>query len=79
MTFDGAGLPDGDVHVLLRARTRGAVSRSRAVVPRHVSRTLGFVAVTPAIFSPNGDGRNDVLAVDVLAHGACRRPHPVRA
>jgi hypothetical protein len=26
-----------------------------------VSRTLGLVAVSPAVFSPNGDGRRDVL------------------
>jgi hypothetical protein len=32
-------------------------------VPLTVSRTLGLVVAEPALFSPNADGRNDVLGV----------------
>jgi hypothetical protein len=35
----------------------------QSVVPLTVSRTLGLVSVTPALFSPNGDGRRDRLLV----------------
>jgi hypothetical protein len=61
---DGAGLVDGDYGIVLTART-AVGAEIRKVVPLHVSRTLGLVAVTPAVFSPNGDGRRDVLRISL--------------
>jgi hypothetical protein len=61
---DGAGLVDGDYDVVLTART-AVGAEIRKVVPLHVSRTLGLVAVTPAVFSPNGDGRRDLLRISL--------------
>ena len=62
VAIDGAALPDGSYTAVVRART---VSSSEVIqsVPFVVSRTLGLVSVTPAAFSPNGDGRNDGLEV----------------
>ena len=59
---DGTGLPDGDYNVVLTARTPAGVE-VRRLVPLTVNRTLGLVAVAPAAFSPNGDGRRDLLRV----------------
>jgi len=59
---DGAGLVDGDYAVVLTART-AVGAEIRKVVPLHVSRTLGLVAVTPTAFSPNGDGRRDLVRI----------------
>jgi len=59
---DGAALADGDYSVVLTART-AAGAELRKILPLHVSRTLGLVAVTPAVFSPNGDGRRDLVRV----------------
>jgi hypothetical protein len=42
------------------ARTPAGVEAQKEV-PLTVSRTLGLVEATPALFSPNGDGRHDVL------------------
>ena len=62
VTIDASSLPDGAYHVLVRARTPEGLE-AETLVPLLVSRTLGLVAVTPSIFSPNEDGRNDRLAV----------------
>jgi N-acetylmuramoyl-L-alanine amidase len=59
---DGRGLVDGDYHVALTART-AVGAEIRKIVPLHVSRTLGLVAVTPTAFSPNGDGRRDLVRI----------------
>jgi hypothetical protein len=66
---DGAGLLDGDYDVVLTART-AASAEIRKVVPLHVSRTLGLVAVTPAAFSPNGDGRRDLVRISLTLMAA---------
>ena len=59
---EGTALPDGSYNVVLTARTAVGAEVQR-LVPLTVSRTLGFVAATPAVFSPNGDGRRDRLVV----------------
>ena len=59
---DGTRLADGTYGVVVTART-AAGGELRKVVPLTVSRTLGLVAVTPTTFSPNGDGRRDLLRV----------------
>ncbi len=58
--IDPAALPDGAFTVRLRART-AAGAEATAEVPLTVTRTLGSAALAPALFSPNGDGRADVL------------------
>ena len=58
----GDGLPDGRYSVVITARTAAGALVQQAV-PFTVSRTLGTVAVAPAVFSPNGDGRKDALVV----------------
>ena len=60
VVVDGTGLPDGSYSVVLAGRT-AAGAELRQSVPLTVSRTLGLVAVSPTVFSPNGDGRRDVL------------------
>jgi hypothetical protein len=55
-----AGLPDGPFLIVLRAR--GGTGREvRATVPVTVDRTLAAFEATPEFFSPNGDGRRDVV------------------
>jgi hypothetical protein len=59
--FAAEGLPDGRYTVRIDATdATGSVSRSVDVL---VTRTLGSVTVAPPVFSPNGDGRADRLAV----------------
>jgi N-acetylmuramoyl-L-alanine amidase/FlgD Ig-like domain len=62
VTVDGAALADGNYNVVVTARTVAGVSVQQ-LVPLSVNRTLGLVAVAPAAFSPNGDGRKDTLAI----------------
>ena len=62
VTVDGASLPDGIYSVVVTARSAAGVEVQKSV-PLTVSRTLGLVALEPALFSPNGDGRNDTLGV----------------
>ncbi len=62
VTFDAAGLADGVYIVELRARSAdGAEATAAATIT--VSRTLNTLALTPALLSPNGDGRADVLRI----------------
>ncbi|MDQ3086570.1 MAG: gliding motility-associated C-terminal domain-containing protein, partial [Actinomycetota bacterium] len=60
--IDGAALTDGAYSILVRARTRAGLEVEK-VVPLLVSRTLGLVSVTPSLFSPNEDGRSDLLEI----------------
>ena len=62
VSVDGANLPDGIYSVLVRARTPAGVEVERTT-PVSVSRTLGLVSVSPSLFSPNGDDRNDRLQI----------------
>ncbi len=62
VTVDGDSLLDGTYDVLVRARTPAGLEVQRSA-PVRVSRTLGLVSVTPNLFSPNRDGRNDSLQV----------------
>jgi N-acetylmuramoyl-L-alanine amidase/FlgD Ig-like domain len=62
VTIDGAPLADGHYNVVLTARTATGVSVQK-LAPFTVNRTLGLVTVTPASFSPNGDGRKDALTM----------------
>jgi flagellar hook assembly protein FlgD len=68
---DGAGhlVPDGRYSAAFSASSPGqTASASKALV---VDRTLGHLTVSPAVFSPNGDGRVDSTAVGfVLARPA---------
>jgi flagellar hook assembly protein FlgD len=60
---DGSGslVPDGNYSLELTAESPGqSDSISRAIV---VDRTLGFLDLSPADFSPNGDGRLDTAGV----------------
>jgi flagellar hook assembly protein FlgD len=58
---DGVRVPDGRYRVEVTADARiEHVVRSEPLV---VDRTLGGVAVTPRVVSPNGDGRRDELQV----------------
>ncbi|MDX6504724.1 MAG: hypothetical protein QOE29_1849 [Gaiellaceae bacterium] len=50
-------LPDGSYTVTV------ATATSTLTAPFLVDRTLGQLAVTPALFSPNGDGRLDTTAI----------------
>jgi hypothetical protein len=62
VSFDGAGLPDGVYTLLLRARTAGG-SEVTAAAEVAISTTMGFASLTPSVFSPNGDGRADMLRI----------------
>ena len=60
-TGSGAVVPDGRYRIEVSAESGvEQVSRSLRVV---VDRTLGGVRVSPAVFSPNGDGRADSLEI----------------
>jgi hypothetical protein len=61
VTFAADGLPDGRYTIEIDA-TDGTASVSRSVGVL-VMRTLGAAVLAPRVFSPNGDGRADRLAV----------------
>jgi hypothetical protein len=60
LTFDGAGLADGAYTLLLRARSADG-TEATASAPVTISTAVGHASVVPAVISPNGDGRADVL------------------
>ena len=62
ITLDGSSLADGTYSVVVHARASNG-SQVETVLPLVVSRVLGVVTASPALFSPNGDGRNDELTV----------------
>jgi hypothetical protein len=58
--FDAVQLPDGRYALVVEARdAAGAVASAEATVV--VSRLLGRMTVSPAVVSPNGDGRADTV------------------
>ncbi len=80
-SVDGlVGAPEGPAYLRLELKD-AAGNRWAAVATAHVDRTLGFLTVTPATFSPNGDGTKDAaklgftltrraaVTVDVLRDG----------
>ena len=62
VTFGGAGLPDGAYTFVITARDAAGTEVTTSV-PVLITRTLGAVAVSPATFSPKGDGQDDRLEV----------------
>ena len=60
--ISGDSLVDGRYSIVVTARTAAGTTVQK-IVPLGVSRTLGLVTATPAVFSPNGDGRKDKLVV----------------
>jgi len=62
LSFDGLGQPDGVYTVVLTATDSAGTSVSQQLGIA-VSRTLGSAALTPAVFTPNGDGKADELRV----------------
>jgi len=61
-TFDPSSLADGRYSIVLDARdAQGATATAETQVV--VTRLLGGAEATPALFSPNGDGRADRLRV----------------
>jgi N-acetylmuramoyl-L-alanine amidase len=62
VVVDGASLPDSSYTVVVRALgDDGTEVESDASLT--VSRVLGLVSSSPAVFSPNGDGRLDNLTI----------------
>ncbi len=62
VTVDGSTLPDGSYTIVVRALGADG-TEVESDVPLVVSRVLGPAAVSPPVFSPNGDGRLDRLSV----------------
>jgi len=62
VVIDGASLPDGSYGAVLTARNASG-AEVQQFIPFTVSRTLGLVSAAPEVFSPNGDGRRDRLAI----------------
>jgi N-acetylmuramoyl-L-alanine amidase-like protein len=71
-TFAVDNLGDGGYAIVLRAR--GATTEVTARVPVVVNRTLGYVAASARVFSPNGDTRLDTIELGFLL----ARPADVR-
>jgi hypothetical protein len=71
-SFAVDNLGDGAYSIVLRAR--GPTSEMTARVPVVVNRTLGYVATSPRVFSPNGDRRLDMIGLGFLLF----RPADVR-
>jgi hypothetical protein len=58
--FTASGIPDGRYSVVLNAKAPSG-REANAVVPIVVDRTLAAFAVSPGVYSPNGDHRVDQL------------------
>jgi hypothetical protein len=71
-SFAVDNVPDGAYSILLRAH--GATADVTARVPVVVNRTLGYVAASERVFSPNGDTRLDTIDLGFLL----TRPAAVR-
>jgi N-acetylmuramoyl-L-alanine amidase len=78
VTFDGLGQPDGVYRVALTAiDSRGTVATAEVEIV--ITRTIGSPSLSPAVFTPNGDGRGDQLRVAfVLAVPATVRVRVLR-
>jgi N-acetylmuramoyl-L-alanine amidase len=63
--FTADGIPDGSYTIALVARTPNG-REVRTEVPIVIDRTLAALAVKPAVFSPNGDGRVDRTEVSFV-------------
>jgi hypothetical protein len=63
VVVDGGTLADGSYTIVVRALGNDG-TEIESDVPLTVSRVLGLVTAAPAVFSPNGDGRLDLLTVD---------------
>jgi hypothetical protein len=71
-TFSADAVADGRYDIVLTA-TDGRTTVA-ATVPITVDRTVGALAVSPPVISPNGDRRNDALSVSFeLARAALLR------
>ncbi len=62
LSFDGLGLPDGSYSIAVTATAADGTRASRTITVR-LTRTLGSVAVSPAVFSPSRAGGPSRLAV----------------
>ncbi len=62
LTFDGLDLPDGVYTLVVTAVGDTGVSVSRRVRIT-ITRTLATASLSPAVFTPDGDGKRDELAV----------------
>jgi hypothetical protein len=60
VTIDGGSYADGSYSAIVAGRTAAGFEVTRTATFT-VSRALGLVSVSPPLFSPNGDGRNDRL------------------
>ena len=58
--WDAAGIPDGRYGIVLTARNAIGIETT-ATLAMIVDRTLAGYRVVPQVFSPNGDGRLDVM------------------
>jgi hypothetical protein len=62
LPFDGLGQPDGVYSIAVTAvDPNGAIVSQQVQVT--ISRTLGPASLSPAVFTPNGDGSGDELTV----------------
>src|SRR5205823_6033333 len=55
-------VPDGDYTVVLGATTADG-QQTQGTIPIVIDRTVSAFAASPAVFSPNGDGVQDVLGL----------------
>ncbi len=66
--FDGLEQPDGIYRIVLTATdSRGATVTAELEIV--LTRTLGSPTLSPAVFSPNGDGKGDELRVGFVLDG----------
>jgi hypothetical protein len=78
LSFDGLGQPDGVYTIVVTAVGADGVPVIRQARVT-VTRTLALAAVRPAVFSPNGDGKDDTLVISFqLAASAVVRVRVLR-
>ena len=69
--WDGAGIPDGRYGIVLTARNAIGIETT-ATLALIVDRTLAGYRVVPQVFSPNGDGRLDVMRFRFTLNASAR-------